>query len=143
MKKFEDIEIGEKAYFSKTLSETDLHLFCGISGDFNPLHVDKMYSSKSLFKERVVHGLLVASLISNVLGMRLPGPGTVYVSQNLKFRAPAYVGDTITVMIEILEKIPEKKHLIVKTTCMNQEERIVIDGEAEVLFDPDQNGIQR
>jgi 3-hydroxybutyryl-CoA dehydratase len=96
MKKFEDIEIGATASFSKTIGETDLYLYCGISGDFNPLHVDDMYSSKAMFKGRIVHGLLVASFISNVLGTQLPGPGTIYINQSLKFFAPVYVGDTIT-----------------------------------------------
>ena len=134
MQKFENINIGDKASFTKTLSETDIYLFCGISGDFNPLHVDEMYASKSLFKRRVVHGLLVASFISTVLGMRLPGPGTIYISQNLKFFAPVYIGDTITASVEVLEKINEKQHVVLRTFCTNQEGKCVIDGEAKVLF---------
>ena len=143
MQKFEDINIGDKASFTKTLSETDLYLFCGISGDFNPLHVDEMYASKALFKGRVVHGILIASFISNVLGMKLPGPGTIYISQNLKFFSPVYVGDTITASVEVLEKIHEKRHVVLRTFCVNQEGKYVIDGEAKVLFDPDVDEIEQ
>ncbi len=137
MSKFQEINIGDTASFTKTLTETDLYLFCGISGDFNPLHVDEMYASKALFKKKVLHGLLVASFISNVLGMKLPGPGTIYLYQNLKFFAPVYLGDTITASVEVLEKINAKRHVILRTFCVNQEGKCVIDGEAKVLFDPD------
>jgi len=137
MKTFESIKLHDKESFTKTISETDLYLFCRISGDFNPLHVDEMYASRKLFKGRLVHGMLVASLISNVLGMKLPGPGTVYISQNLKFLAPVYVGDTITTSVEVIEKIPEKNHIVLRTFCVNQEEKVVLDGEAKVLFNPD------
>lgn len=137
MNRFDEIKIGDKASFTKTISETDLYLFCGISGDFNPLHIDKMYASKSLFKGRIVHGMLVVSFISNVLGMKLPGPGTIYISQNLKFIAPVYVGDTITAYVEVLEKIYEKHHIILRTCCLNQRDQLIIDGTAKVLFDPD------
>ncbi len=133
---FEQIKIGDKADFTKTVTETDLYLFCGISGDFNPLHVNELYASKSLFKGKIVHGMLVAGLISNVLGMKLPGPGTIYISQSLTFIKPVYIGDTITVVVEVIDKIHEKKHVILKTQCFNQNGICVIDGTAKVLYDP-------
>jgi len=137
MKRFDEINIGDKAEFTKTISETDLYLYCGISGDFNPLHVNALYASKSIFKGRIVHGLLVASLISNVVGMKLPGPGAIYITQNLVFLNPTYVGDTITATIEVLDLIPLKHHMILRTSCINQKGEYVIDGQAKVLYNPD------
>jgi 3-hydroxybutyryl-CoA dehydratase len=137
LKKFETINVGDNASFTKTITETDIYLYCGISGDFNPLHVDELYAHKALFKGRVAHGLLVAGLLSNVLGMKLPGPGTIYISQNLKFFKPAYINDTITAKVEVLDKIPSKHHIILRTYCVNQSSEYIMDGEAKVLFDPD------
>lgn len=138
MSRFDQVRVGDKAEFTKTISETDLYLYCGISGDFNPLHVNALYASKSLFKGRIVHGLLVASLISNVVGMKLPGPGAIYITQDLIFKNPTYVGDTITAMVEVLDVIPLKHHIILRTMCKNQRGESVIDGEAKVLYDPDE-----
>jgi 3-hydroxybutyryl-CoA dehydratase len=137
IRKFESIEIGETAKFTKTITETDIYLYCGISGDFNPLHVDQLYANKAIFKGRVAHGMLVASLISNVLGMKLPGPGTIYISQDIKFFKPAYINDTLTAIVEVREKIPTKRHIILRTYCLNQNTECIIDGEAKVLFDPE------
>jgi len=102
MNEFEEIKIGAKESFTKTIGEADLTLFCGISGDFNPLYVDEVYASKTLFKGRVVHGMLVASFISNVLGTKMPGLGTIYLSQDMRFLAPVYIGDTITATVEVV-----------------------------------------
>lgn len=137
MRTFDDIRVGDKAYFSKTISEIDLCLFCGISGDFNPLHVDELYSSTGIFKNRIVHGLLVASFISNVLGMQLPGPGTIYISQQLNFMNPVYIGDTVTATVEVLSILTSKHQIMLRTLCVNQNGICAIDGEAKVLFDPD------
>jgi 3-hydroxybutyryl-CoA dehydratase len=136
---FNEIKIGDKAYFTKTISEEDIYIYCGISGDFNPLHVNELYASKRLFKGRVAHGLLVASFISNVLGMQLPGNGTVYISQNIKFFMPVYIGDTITTTVEVIDKIDLKHHIVLRTFCINQNHEYVIDGEAKVLFNPDEH----
>lgn len=137
MKRFDEIKVGDRAEFTKTIGETDLYLFCGISGDFNPLHVDSLYASKALFKGRIVHGLLVASLISNVVGMKLPGPGAIYINQDLVFLKPTYVGDTVTAVVEVLDLIPLKKHVLLKTSCINQNGECVIEGQAKVLYNPD------
>ena len=131
-KTFDEIQLGEKASFSKTISETDMYLFAGITGDFNPLHINEDYAKTTIFKGRVAHGILTAGLISAALGTKLPGPGSIYLSQTLKFKAPVKIGDTITAEVEVVEKIEEKSDVKLRTTCKNQEGRVVIDGEAIV-----------
>lgn len=132
---YDEIKTGDKAEFSKTISEVDIYLFAGISGDFNPVHINAEYAAQSFFKQRIAHGMLSAALISTVIGTCLPGPGTIYLEQTLQFRAPVFIGDTITAEVEVIEKIPEKKKLRLKTTCHNQGNTIVISGEALVMFD--------
>lgn len=131
--KYADIKIGDKASFSKTISEADIYAFAGISGDFNPVHINEEFAKTSLFKTRIAHGFLGASLISTVLGTQLPGPNTIYLSQELKFKAPIKIGDTITAECEILEKTDPKKILKIKTTVRNQTGTAVIDGVATVM----------
>jgi 3-hydroxybutyryl-CoA dehydratase len=109
-----------------------VHLFACITGDFNPLHVNEDYAKTTIFKGRIAHGILTAGLISAALGTKLPGPGSIYLSQTLKFKAPVKIGDTITAEIEVVEKIEEKSNVRLKTICKNQEGRVVIDGEAIV-----------
>lgn len=123
-------KVGDKALFSKTLSEADLVLFAGLSGDSNPLHIDAAYAAKTRFKERIAHGLLTASLISAVLGTKLPGPGGVYVSQTLRFLKPVRIGDTITAQAVVTEIHPEKPLLTLETLCFNQHAERVVEGEA-------------
>lgn len=130
---FEEINVGDKASFSKTISEGDVYNFAGIVGDFNPIHVNKDFASKNHFKRRIVHGMLVASLISTVLGTALPGVNTVYLSQEVKFLAPAFLGDTLTAEVEVLEKKDDKKILTLKTTVRNQEGTLLVDGQAKVM----------
>lgn len=130
--RFEEISIGSKASISKTITEEDVRLFSTITGDYNPLHLDEEYAKKTIFKGRVVHGLLTAGLISAVLGTRLPGPGTIYLSQTLRFKAPVRINDTVTCEVEVIEKIEKGKLLKLKTTCKNQDGVIVIEGEAVV-----------
>ena len=127
-------KIGDKASFSKTVSETDIYLFSGISGDFNPVHLDTEYAKETIFKERIAQGLLTASFITTILGTKLPGPGTIYLSQNLSFLAPVRIGDTITAKVEVIEKIEGKNQLVLHTTCSNQKGDLVIDGQAKVLI---------
>ncbi|MCG6928953.1 MAG: MaoC family dehydratase, partial [Desulfofustis sp.] len=121
---------GDQASFSKTISETDVYLYAGITGDFNPAHIDETYAQKTAFKTRIAHGMLTAGFISNVVGTQLPGPGTIYVSQSLKFMAPVVIGDTITATVQVIDILPEKKRVRLKTTCANQEGTVVLDGEA-------------
>ncbi|MEM7828307.1 MAG: MaoC family dehydratase [Candidatus Aenigmatarchaeota archaeon] len=134
MDRFNTIKIGDRASFSKTILETDLVLFMGICGDFNPIHTDARYAEKTIFKGRIVHGLLTASLISTVIGMHLPGPGTVYLSQELKFLKPVRIGDTLTANAEVLEKREDKRILTLRTWVTNQDGVDVIDGKAVVML---------
>lgn len=123
--------VGQNASFAKTICETDIYTFAGICGDFNPVHINRLEAEKSIFGKPVAHGMLCASLISTVLGTKLPGPGTVYMGQTLTFRAPVYIGDTICAVVEIKELLPKGK-AILSTIVKNQQGEIVIDGEAKV-----------
>lgn len=131
--RFEDLQAGQTAEFSKTVTEADVVLFAGVTGDFNPAHLDAVYAAKSAFGGRIAHGMLTASFISTVLAMRLPGPGTIYLSQNLRFLRPVKIGDTVTARVEVAEVIPARRRVRLLTTCSNQEGERVIDGEALVL----------
>lgn len=128
-----ELTVGQKASFSKTITETDVYLFAGVSGDINPAHVNEEYAKNTFFKGRIVHGMLSASLISAVIGMQLPGPGTIYASQTLKFTAPVRFGDTITANAEVAEILTEKNRVTLKTYCTNQDGVVVMAGEAVVL----------
>ena len=124
--------LGKTAHFSKTLSETDLYLYAGITGDLNPVHVDEEYAKNTKFKKRIAHGLLTASYICMPLGMYLPGPGTIQISQFLEFMRPVYIGDTISVNLEVTE-ILEKGRIKIRTLLKNQNNETVIDGYAIVI----------
>jgi 3-hydroxybutyryl-CoA dehydratase len=131
-KTIEQIKVGDSVSFTKTVSETDIYLYAGITGDFNPAHVNETYARTTFFKTRIAHGMLTAGFISNVLGNQLPGPGTIYLKQELSFLAPVRIGDTITARAEVVEMLLEKNRLRLRTTCTNQEGTIVLDGEAIV-----------
>lgn len=126
-----NFSIGQIAQFSKTISETDVYNFAGICGDFNPVHVNKVEAEKSIFGKQVVHGALVASLISTAIGMYLPGPGTIYMKQESKFLRPVYFGDTVTAIVEIVS-IDERQRATLRTQVINQRNECVIDGTALV-----------
>ena len=127
------IEIGMEAHISKTITEADIILYSGISLDINPIHINSEYSKKSIFKKRVAHGMLSAGLISAVLGTKLPGEGSIYLEQSLKFLKPVYIGDTITAIAEV-KKINDKK-VTLYTYCLNQSSEKVIEGEAIILYE--------
>jgi 3-hydroxybutyryl-CoA dehydratase len=131
---FDDVMVGEKASTAKTFTEQDVDCFVKLSGDANPLHIDNEFAQNTRFKKRIVHGMLVASLISTVIGTKLPGPGTIYLSQTLNFKAPVFIGDTILAEVEIIEKITAKNRFKVKTVCLNQTGVIVLEGEALVVI---------
>lgn len=131
-KTFEQIQLGDSDSFTKTITETDVVLFGGISGDLNPAHFDEVSASASPFKARIAHGALVSGLISTVLGTKLPGNGTIYLRQDSHFIKPVYFGDTITATVTVVEKT-EKKRVILETICRNQQDEIVIQGQATVL----------
>ena len=127
-----ELKVGDQAFFSKTITESDVSLFAGITGDFNPVHVNQTYAEKTVFKSRIAHGTLVAGLLSAVMATQLPGPGAVYISQELNFTAPVYIGDTVTAQAEILFINLDANRVNIKTTCVNQNGETVIDGIATV-----------
>ncbi|MCJ8347951.1 MaoC family dehydratase [Moritella sp.] len=129
----EQLSLGQKASFEKTITEADIQLFCGISGDINPVHVSDIAGKESVFGARVAHGILVSSLTSAVLGMQLPGPGTIYLGQDLRFKAPVYIGDTVRAEVTVDEIITHKNIVKLKTQSINQNGVIVIEGVATVM----------
>ncbi len=126
---FEDLKLGMRATVSRTITETDLRNFSGVSGDTNPMHLNEEYARKTPFGGCIVHGMLTASLISAVIGTKLPGPGCIYMNQTLKFLAPVRVGDTVYATATVHELMPEKKRVILTTQCFVKDV-LVIDGEA-------------
>jgi 3-hydroxybutyryl-CoA dehydratase len=129
---FEDLSVGQSASFGKTITEADILLFAAVSGDTNPVHINAEFAAQTMFKERIAHGMLSAGLISTVLGTRLPGPGTIYLSQSLKFRAPVRIGDTVTATATIASLDAAKKRATLTTIC-TVAGKPVLEGEALVL----------
>lgn len=127
-----EIKEGDSAQFSKTVAEADIYMFAGITGDLNPFHVNEDFSKDTFFKGRIAHGMLLAGFISTVVGCHLPGPGAIYVKQDLKFLAPARIGDTITAKATVVEVMEEKNRVTLQTTCSNQDGVVVLDGQAVV-----------
>jgi 3-hydroxybutyryl-CoA dehydratase len=127
------LSLNQSETFRKTISESDVYLFAGITGDTNPAHIDEVYANSTRFGKRIAHGLLVSSFISTVLGTKLPGPGTIYISQSLNFKAPVYIGDTIEAKVTVKEIIKEKNRVILLTEIHNQNQELVVTGEAMVL----------
>lgn len=132
-KTINEIEIGEEASFTKTISETDVYNYAGVTGDFNPAHINESFAKKSMFGGRIAHGMLSAGLISTVLGTKLPGPGCIYVSQDLKFTSPVHFGDTITAKVKVINKNVEKNRVELETKCIKQDEDVVIKGNAVLM----------
>ena len=127
-----NIEAGATAEFTKTVTEADVVLFAGVTGDFNPAHVDQAWAEASRFGGRIAHGMLSASFISTVLGMRMPGPGTIYLEQTLRFTAPVRIGETVTARVRVTEVLP-KRRLRLATTVVKQDGTTVVEGEALVI----------
>ncbi|MGM0664216.1 MAG: MaoC family dehydratase [Thermodesulfobacteriota bacterium] len=130
---YQELQIGDSASFSKTVSETDIYLFAGISGDFNPVHVNEAYAARTSFKTRIAHGPLILSLIAPVLGTRLPGLGTIALELSCRFRAPVHIGDTVTATAVVHEKLEAKKWVRLALSWENQDGRLVAEGEALVM----------
>lgn len=128
-----DIRIGDTASLSKTITEYDVYAYAGITGDFNPVHVNAEFARHSMFKQRIAHGMIAAGLISAVLGTELPGINTIYMNQQLSFRAPVFLGDTLTASVSCKEKNDEKHRIVFQTTVVNQQGTLVADGEARVM----------
>ena len=133
MRTIDTLNLGDSASVSKTVTETDVYLFAGITGDLNPAHVNEVASSQTMFKGRIAHGMLSAGFISAVLGMYLPGPGTIYLGQELKFTKPVRIGDTVTATATVVEKDDAKNRLKLETICTNQDGEVVIKGFATVM----------
>jgi 3-hydroxybutyryl-CoA dehydratase len=131
-KTISELNIGDEAEFAKTISEFDIYMFAGITGDFNPVHVNEDFARQTFFKTRISHGILTAGLISTVIGTKLPGTGCIYIKQDLNFLAPVRIGDTITARVEVVEILAKKNRIRLKTTCFNQDDTRVLDGEAIV-----------
>ena len=129
----DQLEVGQIASFTKTVTEADVYNFAGVTGDFNPAHMNEEYAKNTAFKTRIAHGMLSAGFISAVLGTKLPGPGTIYLNQDLRFTKPVQFGDTITATITVDELIKEKNRAILKTVCTNQDGDVVVEGTAKVM----------
>ena len=128
-----EMKLGDSASFTKTVSEHDVYTYAGVSGDFNPAPVNEVEAQKGMFGKRIAPGMLSAGFISTVLGTQLPGPGTIYMGQELRFTKPVFFGDTITATVTVAELIPEKTRAILDTVCTNQNGEVVIKGKATVM----------
>jgi 3-hydroxybutyryl-CoA dehydratase len=131
-KTIDELKVGDTAEFTKTVSEADIYMYAGVTGDVNPAHIDEVYASDTFFKTRIAHGMLLAGFISTVLGNRLPGNGTIYMKQELEFLAPVHIGDTVTARAEVVEVVKERNQVKLRTTCVKQDGTTVVGGEALV-----------
>jgi len=127
-----DFKVGDKASVSKVFTDKDVIDFSNLSLDKNPIHLDQSFAEKSLFGKKIVHGMLAASLFSGLLGMKLPGEGSIYLGQSLSFTAPIYIGDEVTATVEVIKVRPDKPIVTLRTFCVNSDGNIVIEGEAVV-----------
>ena len=130
---FDEIAIGQTADYSKRVEERDIRLFAAVSGDVNPVHLDADFAAGTEFGERIAHGMLTGAFISAALAMELPGPGTIYLGQSLKFRRPVKIGDEITVRLEVVGKREDKGFVTLECTALNQDGKAVVTGTAEVM----------
>jgi len=128
----EDLQVGMSETYTKTVTEADIVAFAEISGDTNPVHLDEAFAAATPFKGRIAHGMLGASLISTVFGTRLPGPGSIYISQDLRFKAPVRIGDTVTARVTVTEIIAEKRRVKFACDC-RVGDTVVIEGEAVMM----------
>ena len=129
---YDSLEVGQKATFSKLVTEHDIMLFASMSGDRNPVHLDAEYAAGTMFKERIAHGMFSGALISAAVACELPGPGTIYLGQQMELKLPVKLNDTLTVQLEILEKLP-KYRVRIGTRVVNQKDEVVVDGEALIM----------
>ncbi len=135
---YEELKVGMSASYAKTITDADIVLFAGISGDINPVHLNHEFAADTMFEGRIAHGLLTASFISTVLGVRLPGPGGIYLRQDLNFKAPVRSGDTVNARATIRELVPEKRRVILETVC-TVGNTVVLNGTAHVYIPPQGN----
>ena len=140
---YQDITIGQTATYSKLIEEQDIVLFAAVSGDVNPVHLDAAFAANTPFKERIAHGMLTGAVISAALAMELPGPGTVFVGQTLRFRLPVKIGDTVTVRLEVTDKKDRLKLVTLDCRAYNQDDKLVASGSAEVIAPSEKLTLQR
>ncbi|MGY5879648.1 MAG: MaoC family dehydratase [Candidatus Thorarchaeota archaeon] len=131
---YSDLKTGQTAEVTHTVTEKDIQIFGDLSGDYNPLHFDEEWAKTTMFGSRIAHGILSASFISTAIGMHLPGAGSIYMSQSMRFLAPVRIGDTITTRVEVIKLNDEKERITLRTTCTNQDGTLVLDGEALVAM---------
>ena len=129
---FEDLSVGQEASLSNTVTESVINAFADVSGDHNPVHVDADYAAGTMFKERIAHGMLSAAYISAVFGMKLPGPGAIYISQTLNFKAPVKIGATVVTTVRVVELVPEQKRARFSCVC-TVDDKPVVEGEAVLM----------
>lgn len=129
------LQAGDKALRSLTITDETIRAFADVTGDTNPVHLDDNFAAGTRFGRRIAHGMIAAGLISAALANDLPGPGTVYLNQTLKFKLPVYPGDTVTATVEVLSVRPDKPIVTLSTICTNQDDKVVLEGEAVVLFE--------
>ena len=130
--KFEELSVGQSAVYARTVTEADILMFAGVSGDYNPVHINEELAASTMFGGRIAHGMLSAGFISAVLGTRLPGEGAIYLGQTLKFKAPVRIGDTVTATATVAALDPAKKRVTLTTVC-KVKDTVVIEGEAVVI----------
>jgi 3-hydroxybutyryl-CoA dehydratase len=130
---YDEITIGQTASYSKTVGERDIELFAVVSGDVNPVHLDADYAATTMFGERIAHGMLTGAVISAALAMELPGPGTIYLGQSLRFRLPVKIGDTVTAELEVTEKQDKRNTVTLACNVYNQDRKLVASGDAQVM----------
>ena len=140
---YDEITIGQTATYSKLVQEQDIQLFAAASGDVNPVHLDADFAAGTMFKGRIAHGMLTGALISAALAMELPGPGTIYLSQSLRFRLPVKIGDTITIKLEVTDKQDKRKFVTLDCKAFNQNDKLVASGSAEVMAPSEKLLIER
>jgi len=140
---YDEITIGQTATYSKLVQEQDIQLFAAASGDVNPVHLDADFAAGTMFKGRIAHGMLTGALISAALAMELPGPGTIYLSQSLRFRLPVKIGDTITIKLEVTNKQDKRQLVTLDCKAYNQDDKLVASGNAEVMAPSEKLLIER
>lgn len=128
-----NLKVGDHASRTKLITDEAVQDFARATGDTNPVHLDEAYAATSRFGRRIAHGMLTGSLISAILGNDLPGPGTVYLGQDFKFKAPVFIGDTVTASVELVKYREDKRIATFRTTCINQDGALVLEGEAVVI----------
>jgi acyl dehydratase len=140
---YDEITIGQTATYSKRIEEREIQLFAAASGDVNPVHLDADFAAGTVFKGRIAHGMLTGALISAALAMELPGPGTIYLSQSLRFRLPVKIGDTVTVELEVTDKQDKRQRVTLDCKAYNQDKKLVASGSAEVMAPSEKLLIER